>query len=150
MFYFFLSKGVTNVLLITQLLYYVEPVIKPLTYTQKVLASLKKTGFLFPFFFFLISITNFLVRFQPVGCSSVHCPLHFTIQKEYLQGLRQILKWCKTAIATFLSKLRIRLEETWSVTRKDPNTVVSVDFLGYWLLHVFVFLGMTKQLHIKK
>jgi len=40
MFYFFLSKGLTNVLLITQLLYYVEAVIKPLTYTQKVLVSL--------------------------------------------------------------------------------------------------------------
>lgn len=131
MFYFFLSKGVTNVLLITQLLYYVEPVIKPLTYTQKVLVSFKKTGFLF--FFFKLVLQFFWWDFSL--CDAVQftdpCILQYKkhICKAFLFLRRQILKWSKTAISTYLSKLRIRLEETWFSLQKIQ---------AQWFLLVFL------------
>lgn len=113
MFYFFISKGVTNVLLITQLLYYVEPVIKPLTYPQKILVSLKKTGF-FIYYFLKLVLHIFLGGFSlwdVVQFNSL-CILQFKkhICEACLFLRRQILQWYKSAVTTCLGKLRIKCE----------------------------------------
>lgn len=102
MFYFFLSKGVTNVLLITKLLYYVEPVIKPLTHPQKISVLSKKTEF-FIYYFLKLVVHIFLAGFSlwdVVQFTSL-CILQFKMHicEACLFLRRQILKCCKTAVA---------------------------------------------------